>query len=448
MNDDSPAAPNRQFDIAAQIDAAAWSGWQKAVILLVASAIILDGFDNQVLGFVVPVLIREWGTTRAALAPVFALGYIGMVIGAAGGGLIGDRIGRRPALIFSVLLFGAATGLTVFAADVPQLATLRAIAGLGLGAAMPNAATLLAEFAPRRRRSLAVTLGIVCIPLGGVGGGVIAAALLPDHGWRSLFLIGGILPVLVALVLWWALPESPQFLAGKPARRAELITILQRIGLHVGDGANLQFTASPAPAGTGVGGLFAAPIRNDTSLLWIAFFACLLTTYMVFSWAPTLLSDAGLSLSLASLGVATFNIGGVLGAIAAALLIPVFGSRVVMLAMAAGGVLVAIGLAAANAAIPTTALLMLLAIEGGFINAVQTSLYGLASHIYLASQRATGVGTASGFGRNGAIVSSFVGAAVLAAGWSAYFLTLAAGMGVVMLALALIARHAPPEHRG
>lgn len=446
MNDVSPPAP-QPFDIAAQIDAAPWGGWQKAVILLVACAIILDGFDNQVLGFVVPVLIREWGITRAALAPVFALGYAGMVIGAAGGGLIGDRIGRRPALIFSVLLFGGATGLTMFAHDVTQLAILRAIGGLGMGAAMPNAATLLAEFAPRRRRSLAVTLGIVCIPLGGVGGGFIAAALLPNHGWQSLFLIGGILPALVALMLWWALPESPQFLAGKPARRAELIAMLRRIGLAVGDGAPLHFAAAPTPARSGVAGLFTAPVRRDTSLLWIAFFACLLSTYMVASWAPTLLGDAGLSLSLASLSVATFNIGGVIGAIAAALLIPMFGSRVVMLAMAAGGVLVAIGLAAADGAIPTAALLALLAIEGGFINAAQTSLYVLASHVYSARQRATGVGTASGFGRNGAIVSSFVGAAVLAAGWSAYFLTLAAGMAVVTLALALITRHAPPERR-
>lgn len=445
MNQNTPMASDLPFDIAANIDAAAWSGWQKAVILLVASAIILDGFDNQLLGFVVPVLIREWGTTRAALAPVFALGYAGMVIGAAGGGLVGDRFGRRPALIASVLLFGAATGLTVLAGTVPQLALLRAVAGLGLGAAMPNAATLLAEYAPRRRRSLAVTLGIVCIPLGGVGGGFVAAALLPAYGWQSLFLIGGILPALVALLLWRLLPESPQYLADRPARRAELIAILQRIGLRA-DG-DTSFAAPLAPARTGLGGLFTPPLRMDTCLLWTAFFACLLITYMVFSWAPTLLSDAGLSIAQASLGVATFNIGGVVGAIAAALLIPAYGSRRVMLAMAAGGVLMALGLAAADGAIPAGTLLALLAIEGAFINAVQTSLYALASHIYAARQRATGVGAASGFGRNGAIVSSFVGAAVLAGGWSAYFLTLAAGMAITLMALALIARHAPAERR-
>lgn len=439
MSDDSTPA----FDIAAKIDAAPWSNWQKSVILLIACAIILDGFDNQLLGFVVPVLIREWGTTRAAFAPVFALGYVGMVIGAGGGGMIGDAIGRRPALILSVLLFGAATGLTVLAQDVPGLAVCRAIAGLGLGAAMPNAATLLAEFAPRRRRSLAVTLGIVCIPLGGVGGGLVAAALLPDHGWRSLFLIGGVLPALAALLLWRLLPESPQYLVGKPERRAELLAILQRIGLRPVPAA--QFARPPAAPRTGLAGLFTPSVRLDTGLLWASFFACLLTTYMVFSWAPTLLGDAGLDLAQASLGVATFNIGGVGGAIAAALLIPVFGSRGVMLVMAAGGLLVALGLAASDGALPTPALLALLAIEGAFINAVQTSLYALASHIYPASQRATGVGAASGFGRGGAIVSSFVGAAVLAGGWSAYFLSLAAGMAVTLLALALIARHAPAE---
>ena len=185
MDQPPPPAAGQAFDIGDRIDSGPWTAWQKRVVLLVALAIILDGFDNQILGFVAPVLLKQWGITRDALAPVFAAGFFGMVVGAMAGGFLGDRLGRRPALIGSVVVFGVATGLTALADNLFTLGALRAVAGLGLGGAMPNAATLLAEFAPRRWRSLSVTLGIVCIPLGGVGGGFVAAALLPVWGWHS-----------------------------------------------------------------------------------------------------------------------------------------------------------------------------------------------------------------------------------------------------------------------
>lgn len=438
----SAAAP--AFDIGDGIDNGAWTGWQKRVVLLVATAIILDGFDNQILGFVAPVLLKQWGITRDALAPVFAAGFLGMVVGAMGGGFLGDRIGRRPALIGSVLLFGLATGLTALAQNLSTLGLLRAFAGLGLGGAMPNAATLLAEFAPRRWRSLSVTLGIVCIPLGGVGGGFVAAALLPSWGWTSLFIVGGIAPFVVAALLAVALPESPRFLVQRPARRAELVAMLRRMG-HQVDAATTLVERAGAPVPATLRSLFSGGLAADTSLLWAAFLACLLTTYVVFSWAPTLLTEAGLGIALASVSVATFNIGGVAGAVAAALLVPLVGSRLVLLANAAAGIATAILLALFGHDAGTTGLLALLAVEGACINAVQTSLYGLASHIYPTHQRSTGIGAASGFGRTGAIASSFVGAAVMAGGWNSFFLMLAGGMAVTFAALALVRRHSQPE---
>lgn len=440
----SPAVASAPFDIGAVLDEGPWAGWQKIVVVLVALAIILDGFDNQVLGFAVPVLLKEWHVTRQELAPVFALGFVGMVIGTALGGALGDRIGRRPALIGSVVLFGLATGATALAENLTSLAVLRTLAGFGLGGAMPNAATLLAEFAPRRKRSLAVTLGIVCIPLGGVGGGLVAAAVLPHYGWRSLFLMGGILPIAVALLLFFALPESPRFLVTRAARRHDLLALLARLGIEVDPSATLCDRSAETRERAALATLFATEYRRDTVALWVAFFACLLTTYVVFSWAPTLLSQCGFDIAMASLGVATFNIGGVAGALLAAVLTPAWGSRKVMLGMAAGGALAAL-LLAFSPGMDRTALLILLAIEGAFINAVQTSLYALAAQMYPTALRSTGVGAAAGFGRTGAIVSSFVGAAILAVGWNFYFVTLAAGMAVTCGALTLIRRHTKVE---
>ena len=437
----SPSVAPTSFDIGAALDDGPWSGWQKLVVALVASAIVLDGFDNQILGFAVPVLLREWGTSREALAPVFALGFVGMVIGTFIGGTLGDRIGRRPALILSVLVFGIATGLSATAGGAGSLGLYRAIAGFGLGGAMPNAATLLAEYAPRRKRSLAVTLGIVCIPLGGVGGGLIAAYILPAFGWRALFVVGGILPMIVVLALACWLPESPRFLVTRPARRADLVRLLARLGHAIGIHDILVDPSSDVAERASLRTLFASDFRRDTIALWIAFIACLLTTYIVFSWAPTLLTQSGFALSIASIAVATFNIGGVFGAILAAILMPACGSRPVMLASAIGGVIVAAALAVTPPATGRTLLIALLAIEGGFINAAQTSLYALAAQIYPTRLRSTGVGAAAGFGRIGAIISSFVGAAILAGGWFSFFSALAIGMVVTGAAIAAIARH-------
>lgn len=440
--------PADSFDIGPALDEGHWSSAQKGVIALIASAIILDGFDNQVLGFAVPLLLKEWHTTREALAPVFALGFVGMVLGTMAGGWLGDRIGRRPSLILSVLVFGIATGVTALVQDVGQLTACRIVAGFGLGGAMPCAATLLAEFAPARKRSLAVTLGIVCIPLGGVVGGLIAARILPVTGWRTLFMIGGAMPLAIAALLGLLLPESPRFLVRHPNRHLALARLLNRMGHDVGASWNFIDSHDQRQTRTGsIAALFAKGWLRDTTALWIAFFSCLLTTYIVFSWGPALLAQAGFSISVSSLGLAIFNLGGVAGALGAAALMARLGSRLVMLSVSAAGVggAMVLGLLPAGATAPTL-LLAILAVEGGLVNAAQTCLYALSSQIYPAGLRSTGVGAAAGVGRCGAIVSSFVGATILAGGWHVYFAALACGMLVTFIALGAIRRHLRPRH--
>lgn len=445
MSVNSPGASS-VFDIGPPMEHGAWSAYQKLVLVLVALAVVLDGFDNQVLGFAVPALIKEWGVTRAAFAPVFALGFLGMAAGTMFGGWLGDRIGRRPALILSVCLFGVATGLTALADTVLHLGVCRVLAGFGLGGAMPCATTILSEFAPAKRRSLAVTMGIVCIPLGGVIGGLIAARVLPQIGWRALFAIAGVLPVTVAALLAAFLPESPRFLVRRPDRWPQLARTMARLGHPVAPGTAFVDSYEKAKAGkVAVGELFAGGFFRDTAALWAAFFFCLLATYIVFSWAPTLLVDSGFDLATSSTALAVFNIGGVLGALAGALLIGRLGSRVAMIGMAAGGVagaavLSVIPLGAADRGLVLAALF----VEGAFINALQTTLYALAAHIYPVQLRATGVGGAAGFGRLGAIASSFIGVAVLSGGGKTYFTAIAASMAVALIGLVFIRRHAAP----
>ena len=204
---------------------------------------------------------------------------------------------------------------------------------------MPNAAALAAEYVPLRRRPLAVTLTIVCVPLGGTLAGLFAIPALPALGWRTLFLIGGIVPVVAAVVLERLLPESPRYLARHPNRWPELRRVLARMGHQRSRGRHVRRERRRAPLHrAGFRALFDREFRIDTMALWGAFFSCLLAVYLGFSWLPSILTGAGLGPAVASSGITAFNLGGVVGAIAGGLFIARFGSRPTMLAMTAGAI--------------------------------------------------------------------------------------------------------------
>ena len=445
MSAREPAEDRTAVDVGRLLDDGRWTPYQQRLVFLTALAIIFDGADNQLLGTAVPALMREWQLARAAFAPVLALGFLGMMIGGAAAGVAGDRIGRKTALVGSVLLFGAATAAAGAVSGIPGLAFTRFFAGVGLGGALPNAAALAAEFVPRRHRALAVTLTIVCVPLGGTLAGLLALRVLPTLGWRTLFVIGGVIPIAAAVLLLASLAESPRYLLTRPSRRGELLALLRRMGHAIVD--RVPF-AQDAPSGVkaGVGALLTPDRRTDTIALWFAFFSCLLAVYLGFNWIPSMLTGAGLSPQTGSTGITMFNLGGVAGAIAGALAFARAGSRATMLVLAAGAVLGAAGLAALriDASTSTFALIVMLCLTGCFINAVQTTMYALAAQMYPTEIRATGVGTAAALGRSGAIVSTYAGAFALDAGGPrAFFLAVAAAMIAAGLALAVIRRHIP-----
>src|SRR5262245_27495484 len=232
-----PVTNGKTVDVGALLDEAEWSGYQKLLIAATASTIILDGLDNQLLGAAIPALMREWGVGRPAFVPVQTAGMVGMMIGGAIGGVVGDRLGRRVALLASVVTFGALTVLVPLAGGVGVLTVLRFFAGLGLGGAMPNATALSSEYVRRRQRPFAVTLTVVCIPLGGSLAGFVGGLLLPSFGWRGLFLVGGVLPLIIAAVLLKVLPESPRFLARLPERWPQPRAVLRRLAHQVPDAA-------------------------------------------------------------------------------------------------------------------------------------------------------------------------------------------------------------------
>ena len=439
----------KTVDVGAVLDEGRWTGYQKLLIFGTALTIILDGIDNQLLPNAVPTLIKEWGRPRADFTGALALGPFGMMIGGLIGGMLGDRLGRRTALLGSVLTFAVLTLAISFADSVAMLGALRFLAGVGLGGAMPNAATLASEYVPRRQRPFAVTLTIVCIPLGGAMAGELAARVIPTYGWRTLFVLGGIIPIVLALVLWKVLPESPRYLAKRRERWPELTRTMRRIGHALPD--DVEYTeavAADAPVkSASIVGLFSPALVRDTLALCASFFFCLMVNYVIILLLPVMLTadDVGFTQPAASRALAMSNYGGVAGAILGALAIQRLGSRVTMLGMSAAAIVCAMVLTGVRLDPQDTLFLMVMfLLTGGLLNAVQTTMYALAAHVYPTDIRSTGVGTAVAFGRIGNVLAAYIGTFALDRGGPpGYFTSIAVLMAIVFLSLAAVRRHVP-----
>ncbi len=434
------------IDIAALLDHSSWSTYQKLLTALAALAVIFDGFDIQILGFAIPSLMQEWHVARSEFGPVLAVGLAGMALGGPLAGYCGDRFGRRPALIGCVAAFGLATIGTAFVHGFLGLSVLRFLTGMGTGGALPNVSALTAEFAPLRRRPTAVKLTLVCVPLGGMLGGLLAASVLPSFGWKGLYAIGGALPLVFVVVLWAALPESPRFLARQPAQWSRLARLLTRIGHVIPVGVAFEDrTERETTNRASLRTLFSPELARETAGLWIAFFFCLGSIYLVFGWLPAMLTAHGLDLATASSGLAVYNLGGIFGVLVWAVLVPILGSRGPLLsgALACAGSALALLMIPIQAHDNHTPLIVCLGINGLLANAVQVSMYALAAHVYPTSVRATGVAYSATIGRAGGLLSSLFGSSIIQAGAGTYWQTLAIAMLCSFTGLALVRTHYP-----
>jgi MFS transporter, AAHS family, 4-hydroxybenzoate transporter len=432
------------IDVGHAIDRHPGGVYQVWLVALAALTIVFDGIDNQLLGVSIPSIMHEWRVARSAFAPVVSLGFLGMMIGGLAAGSAGDRVGRKVALLSTMIAFGIATLIASFAQSVTALALLRLAAGVGLGGAMPNAAALVTESVPLRNRAVAVTMTIVCVPLGGTLAGLVAIPALPAIGWRGLFFVGGIAPAVAAAILWRVMPESPRFLARHPHRWAELRRVLRRMGHAVDDSVMFADRSENQVTRAPLASLFERAFRRDTIALWLAFFSCLLAVYLGFSWLPSILTTAGLGASVASTGITVFNLGGVAGAIAGGILIRRFGSRPTMLTMTAVAVVSALILSriSIDAHAAVMPIVLMLTLCGAMINAVQTTMYAVAAHVYPTAMRATGVGTAAAVGRSGAILSGYAGPWALEyRGSASFFAVMAAALTITFAALASVRKH-------
>ena len=260
-------------DVAGYIDQQPVGGFQIKLLLTCAAVLFLDGFDTQAIGYVAPALAKEWGLTKAALGPVFSAGLFGLMIGALVFGPLADRIGRKKIIILSTLAFGIGTLATAFINDVNTLLLVRFLTGLGLGGAMPNAVAMTSEFSPHRRRATMVMIMFCGFSIGAALGGLLAAALIPQFGWRSVFIVGGVAPLLLVPILALRLPESVRFLALTGQANARVAELLASINPKAAFAPATQFVVhEPGLAGMPVLHLFKEGRTLPTLLLWVVFF--------------------------------------------------------------------------------------------------------------------------------------------------------------------------------
>ena len=404
-------------DVPAFIDSSKIGRFQILVAALCAATVLLDGLNTQVIGYLGPVLSKDWNLSRAQLGPIFSASLAGLLIGLLVIGPFSDRIGRKRAIVLSTVAFGSFTLLTAFARGVPDLMLYRLLAGIGLGGALPNALALTGEYTPARRRATLVVLMFCGFSLGSILGGGMTAALVSRIGWRPVFLAGGLLSLLLAPVLLALLPESILFLVAKQSANAQVANLLQRINPGFSAPSDARFvTGEPRSIGLSVADLFRSGQAVGTLLLWLVFFLNLLDFFFLQNWLPTVLTDSGLATETAILVSTLISGGGIVAGVLTGRLMDRFGSYPVLSVLYSCGAVFVASIGFTANSVPA---LVASTFGAGFcVSGGQKSVNALAVIFYPTAVRATGVGWALGVGRVGSIAGPLMGGWLMAHGWS------------------------------
>jgi AAHS family 4-hydroxybenzoate transporter-like MFS transporter len=411
---------------------------QIRVFLLCMICLIMDGFDVQAMGYVAPAIVEDWGIPRAQLGGVFAAANFGVLLGSLVFSMVADKLGRRPVLIFATFFFSIMAIATAYAQDVTQLLWLRFIAGIGMGCIMPNATALIGEFSPKRSRVTFMMCITVGFTVGAALGGFVAAWMIPAFGWQSVFIFGGVIPLVIALAMVWGLPESPQFLAVSGRGRDTLARWVAQLDPTIRIDASTQFVANEERRG----GVPAMHLFRDgraiaTLLIWVVNFMNLLVLYSLSNWLPTVVTGMGYTTQTAVLVGTVLQVGGTIGTFGLAWLIA-RGGFLPMLTATFAVATASIALIG-QPGISLALLNVIVFVAGWAIIGGQPGINALSATFYPTYLRSTGVGWGLGIGRIGAIVGPYLGGTLLGLNWGPQELFLAAAVPALVSTITIVA---------
>ncbi|WP_411719622.1 MFS transporter [Mycetocola sp.] len=413
--------------------------------LLVGSGMgwALDAMDVGLISFVLAQLAVTWSLTGTELSWIASSGFIGMAIGASLGGLLADRFGRRQVFAVTLLIFGIATGASALAWSVGVLIALRFLVGLGLGAELPVASTLVSEFAPPRIRGRVIVLLEAFWAVGWTLAAVIGFVVVPAsaEGWRWALAIGAV-PALYAAFVRFGLPESVRFLESR-GRAAEAERTVRRFERSAGvqapeqPAAIVDVPAQPRlDAGRQVAALWARPHRVQTAALWLVWFCVNFAYYGAFVWLPTILVASGFSLVRSFGYTLIITLAQLPGYLVAAWLVEKWGRNKTLAVFLTGSAVSAVlfGLAGAEWQVIGAGMLL------SFFNlGAWGALYAVTPELYPTALRGTGSGWAAGVGRIASILAPLavpmltgVGGNVLLFSVFAVFFLVAAGAALTL----------------
>ena len=374
------------------------------IALLCGGCLMVDGFDIQAMGYTAPALIRDWGIAGLpALGPVFSAAIVGILFGSLMFSTVADKVGRRPMLITATLFFSVMTFATAFTRTINELLLVRFIAGVGLGGIMPNALALIGEYMPTKKRAAAMLIVGNGLNLGAALGGFMAAWLIPNFGWRSVFIFGGVVPLVMGILMIIFLPESLQLMVLRGQDRRKIVKNLKRINPAANIDENTEFIVNEEKKeGVPVIHLFSGGRGLITILLWVVFFLNLLNLFLLSSWLPTLVSQLGYAPSTAVLVGTMLQAGGTIGGFAVA---GIIGKLRLVPTLSIGFLIAAICIALIGQVGATVGLMFLVVFLAGWgILGGQNLLNTLAGSYYPTYLRSTGMGWCLGIGRLGAII--------------------------------------------
>ena len=422
----------------AVIDASQINGFNVRVALLGALVLFMDGFDTQVIGYITPQIVKAWNIPTAALGPIFSSGLAGVLVGQLCIAPLANRYGHRSLIILCTVIFGLLTMITTFAGSTEILIALRFLTGIGLGGAQPLASAMIGEFCPKSWRSTFVVFGNCGVTLGSMFAGVLSASLLSNYGWQPVLWVGGALPVALAVILLFAMPDSLAYLSVTRAGYDEVRRIMQKIAPKGTLSPETRIVVEPKQSpSAAIAEIFRGKRLLGTLALWVGFFTNLMIYYFVQNWLTTLLVNSGQTQQTAITIASMIQVGGLTAAFVVGPMMDRLNPYWTLALFFAGSALF-VGLTGGAAFLSATTAIIISFCVGFCLLGITKGMAAVTVHFYPPTLRSAGLGFGLGVGRTGAVVGPLVAGLLLTSGWTAPWLFYISSIPLLLGALALL----------